>query len=67
MNKKSKVIAHLKSGKPLSKLECINRFGYLNLGDIVYELRCKGFEVQTIMTPQKNGSDYAVYRLKGTP
>lgn len=64
MTKRSRVIAHLKSGQPLSKLQCIRKFKYLNLGDVIYQLRCEGFDIQTIMTPQKNGSDYAVYKMR---
>ena len=62
MSKRSKILQHFKSGKPLTKLQCITKYGALNLGDIVHILRNKGYPIVTTMR-EVGDSRYASYRL----
>lgn len=59
-----KVIEHLESGRPLSKLECFKLYSYWNLGDIVYKLNKKYGPGYIGHTMQKTTtcSEYAVYQ-----
>lgn len=63
MNKKQSVLAHLQSGKTITKFQAFNKFFITNLGDIILKLR-KSYDIQTEMRKNKNtNSLYAIYKL----
>lgn len=57
------VLSHLKSGKKLSPLEALERYGIFRLGGRVYDLKKQGHEIVTEMVT-KNGKRFAEYRLE---
>ena len=67
-SKRQKVIRHLLSGVPLTKLECFRLYSYWNLGDVVYKLRVgkidgRRHDIKTTMHKTTTNSEYAEYRL----
>ena len=61
MTKRDRVLNHLLKGRTLTKIQALNRFGLLNLGDVVHVLR-RSYKIKTVMKKRK-GSEYAVYSL----
>jgi hypothetical protein len=56
------ILAHLKSGRAISPLEALERYGSMRLGGRIHELRQQGHDIVTDMVT-KNGKRYAEYRL----
>ena len=66
MNTKSQneeILLHLQSGKPITPLEALEKFGCFRLGGRIYELKQQGHSIVTNMVT-KNGKRYAQYRLE---
>ena len=40
------VLWYMETGERLTKIEALNRFGCGNLGDVVYKLRKKGYDIR---------------------
>lgn len=62
MTKYEKAERHLLSGKPLSALQALNRYGIFRLAVVVNRARKKGHKVVTEMVTTKS-STYARYQL----
>ena len=62
MSKRDKVLNHLLKGKSLTKIQALNKFGMLNLGDCVHVLRNRRYDIKTEMK-KRNGTEFAVYSL----
>ena len=60
--KKLQVLHYLQSGKSLTKIQALENFGMLNLGDCVLKLR-KVHDIRTFMCKAKSGSRYAKYKI----
>ena len=59
--KKLQVLHYLQSGKSLTKIQALEKFGMLNLGDCIFLLR-EYCDIKTIMCKnQKTKSRYAKY------
>jgi hypothetical protein len=56
------ILNHLQSGRSLSALEALERFGCFRLGGRIYELKQHGHKIVTGMVT-KNGKRYAEYRF----
>jgi len=56
--------AHLLSGRDITPLEALDRYGCFRLAPRVFDLRATGLDVQTV-TEEHNGKRYARYRLVG--
>jgi hypothetical protein len=54
--------AHLVSGRDITPLEALQRFGCLRLAARVADLRAQGIPVETV-ADQANGKRFARYRL----
>lgn len=50
-NKTEKVLEHLQKNGTITSLEAIELYGATRLGDIIYRLRKKGFDIDTIELP----------------
>ena len=60
---RKKILEYLQTGKPLTKLEIIDKFNYINGGDAIFNLRKQGYPIETTMIT--NGKKrYASYKLK---
>jgi hypothetical protein len=65
MFSQNKLIAeHLKSGRPITPLEALNRYGCFRLGARILELRKEGIPIETEMIGLSNGKRIAQYKLK---
>lgn len=62
MSQTARILAHLKSGRPLTPLEALRRFGSFRLGARICELREAGYRIRTRLV-KRNGKRVAEYRL----
>jgi hypothetical protein len=66
MNTKSQrdeILGHLLTGKAISPLEALEKFGCFRLGGRIFELRQQGYRIKT-ETVKKNGKAFASYSLE---
>jgi hypothetical protein len=54
------IIAYLMSGRTLTPLEALDRFGCLRLGARIWDLKKRGFDIKK-ETVESNGKHYASY------
>lgn len=57
------ILKHLQSGRALTPLEALERFGCFRLGARIYDLKKQGYDIRTDMI-QKNGKQFASYSLE---
>jgi hypothetical protein len=62
MTKIDAVFAHLKKGKTITSWQAFEMFRETRLADIVFKLRCRGFNITTFLI-ESNGTRYAKYKL----
>jgi hypothetical protein len=62
-NKTEQIKKYLQSGKSLTNWECIIKFGYTRLSDIIYKMGSGKF-IKTWVN--KNDSRFLIYKLKKT-
>lgn len=55
--------SHLASGKTITQLEALGLYGMFRLAARIKELRDRGWDINTEMREDPNGSKYAVYTL----
>lgn len=66
MDRKSQnkeILAWLQSGKSITPLEALERFGCFRLGGRIFELKAEGWPIVTD-TVTENGKRFASYRLE---
>lgn len=61
--KQTKILNHLKRGWKLTNAIAYEKYGYTRLGSIIFCLRQKGIEIDTIDRFTEEGDKYAEYRL----
>lgn len=54
---------YLLSGKPITKLEALTKFGVWNTGDVIFKMRRRGIDIETKMIKRGNNT-FAQYKLK---
>lgn len=59
------ILKHLQSGRSLSPLEALERYGCFRLGARIYDLKKLGHDIKTELV-EKNGKRFAAYRLEKT-
>lgn len=63
------ILAHLKSGKTITRLEAVNLFGCYNLPARIYDLKKLGYNIEATMKVGKNRNghscNYAEYKMIG--
>lgn len=57
------ILRYLQSGRALTPLEALERFGCFRLGARIYDLKKQGYDIRTD-TIQKNGKQFASYSLE---
>ena len=61
------VLNHLKSGKEITPLVAVRKYGAYRLGAIIFNLRRDGYQISTRLEYKKNKNGrtghYAVYKL----
>lgn len=64
----SLVLNHLQSGKEITPLEALNRYGCFRLGAVIFKLKDEGYNITTELRKfeKANGNTgrFAVYRLE---
>ena len=63
MTQETQIINYLKTGKKLSPLEALKKFGCFRLGARIFDLKQKGHNIATQFKPKK-GKTFAEYSLK---
>tara|TARA_Y100001972_G_C7557781_1_gene280218 strand:+ start:419 stop:616 length:198 start_codon:yes stop_codon:yes gene_type:complete len=63
MTQNEQILKHLQSGKTLSPLDALKKFGCMRLGARVYNLKQEGHDIETSFKTQ-NGKTFAIYKLK---
>ena len=62
-SKKENVLNYLLTGKSITKLEALQKFGCWNSGDIIFQLRNEGHKIKTTMNTDIFKKRYAIYSL----
>lgn len=62
-NQCEEILKHLQSGRSISPLEALEKYGCFRLGGRIYDLRKQGHTIVTDMVT-KNGKHFAEYRLE---
>ena len=60
MSQTDRILKHLKSGRKLTPLEALSRFGSFRLGARIRELREAGYDIKTTLV-KRGGSRVAQY------
>lgn len=63
MSQEQRILNHLQSGKHLTPIEALNRFGCFRLGARIYELKQAGHSITSTLVELPNGKRVASYRL----
>lgn len=58
----AKILAHLKSGKSITPISALNRFGSFRLSGRILDLRRAGYEIETRIV-KRGKKRFASYRL----
>ena len=58
------VLAHLLTGKPITPIQALAKFGCFRLAAIILNIRAEGYTVETEMVHRK-GKKWASYTLTG--
>jgi hypothetical protein len=68
MNKTKAVLQWLQTGAGISSMEAIKQFGATRLSAIIFDLRAKGHDIETVMCDGRDrfghSMRYAVYYLR---
>lgn len=63
MSQAANVLAHLKSGQPITALDSLKLFGCWRLSPRILELRQAGYRIRTRMVKTPTGKIVAEYQL----
>ena len=63
MTQETQIINYLKTGKKLSPLEALKKFGCFRLGARIFDLKQKGHNIDTQFKTKK-GKTFAEYSIK---
>lgn len=62
------ILDHLLSGKEISPIEALNKYGCYRLGAIIFNLKREGYRIQTRIhrykKPSGRDGHYAIYKLE---
>ena len=66
LSRSQKLLNHMLRGRTISGTQALRMFGIYRLSAIIFNLRQKGFTIETKMVT-RNGNRYGVYHLTDTP
>jgi len=66
LSRAQKITNHLLRGNTINGRQALTRFGVYRLSAVIFNLRKKGFVIDTTMT-ERGDYKYATYKLKETP
>lgn len=58
------ILRHLKSGKTITPLQALARFGCLRLGARIYDLKKRGYKIVKTMVDTEKGKKVASYAIE---
>ena len=61
MNQRKAILNHLLSGKSITPLEALEKYGCFRLGARIYDLKRQGYDIEN------NGEKFAEYKLVKEP
>ena len=61
-SKKSRVLAHLISGKPITPIQALELYGSFRLGAIIFDLRKDGHNIKTDLIKRTGHAKYSYVR-----
>ena len=64
-SQEQKILQHLKSGNPITPMDALKLFDCFRLGARIYNLKKKGYRINTHTLTTKSGKRVALYRLAG--
>jgi len=64
MSQRDDILTHLRSGRSLTQLEALELFGCLRLGARIWELKDKGYNIESENIEVGNGKHVARYTLR---
>lgn len=64
MTQNDAIKQHLLSGKPITPLDALQKYGCFRLAARIDDLRKAGLDIETL-TEKRNGKQYASYVLRG--
>lgn len=59
------ILQHLQSGKSINPLQALNQYGCFRLGARIYDLKQRGYCIDSRMIKQENSKKYAEYSMQG--
>jgi hypothetical protein len=59
------VLAYLKRNGSITSWEAMQELACMRLASRIYDLKCRGYKIESSMTKNSNGKRYAIYRYKG--
>jgi len=62
-NQTQKILEHLKSGRPITPLDALMKYGVFRLSARIWELRNEGYDIDQKIV-QKNGKRFAEYYMR---
>ena len=66
-NQTVRILAHLKSGKTITPIEALDKYGSLRLGARIYDLRQDGYQIHSKRVDVGDGTKVAQYSLITEP
>jgi hypothetical protein len=63
MTQIDQILNHLKSGKPITPIDALNKFGCFRLGARIFDLKREGHNIHKQMIETPKGARVAEYRL----
>tara|TARA_Y100001938_G_C8015866_1_gene392533 strand:+ start:432 stop:656 length:225 start_codon:yes stop_codon:yes gene_type:complete len=65
-SKSQRLLKHMLRGQTINGRQALTNFGIYRLSSVIFNWRQKGFDIETNMI-KRNGTTYAVYKMKSTP
>jgi hypothetical protein len=62
-SQEERILAHLKSGKSITPLDALNLYGCFRLGGRIFDIKKRGYTIETNMVKTTGGATVASYRL----
>lgn len=67
MTQRSAILAHLLSGRAITPLEALHKYGCFRLSSVIFDLRAKGYVIRTERMKIREGTYIARYHLIRRP
>ena len=62
-SKKSLILNHLKTGRPLTPKQALRLYGHMRLASCINRLRGEGFDIETVIRYSLQNDPYAEFQV----